>query len=303
MAPPHWRGAEGYHKSVIACVTRGTLRGVPTVLRDNRTDERVARDVELLANAYSEDAIATAQADADLARQADLETLVDAYGADGGGSAVVPVVWHHIRRYRVPYIVAAVVLGVLLFRQPVPPAAPLSPFDAGALDAETLSPEPSPEAGVEPPALSSRVEPLQIVVSGYASALGGTPVEQPPPGDGLPVEVLAGSVTKYSFFRLAGTTTTLKLAMLPDQGANLNDAGAGVELCHLATNAWNPERGVPTASAPGYTSDCIAGSRSDTVWTFTFVLDSPTDSNGWALVPVAIDNATFRITFASHAVS
>jgi hypothetical protein len=306
---------------------------VPTVLRDNASDPRVSSDVAKLAAAYSEDAIAAAEVAAEHARQVDLEQLVAVYGVEEQRSALLPLVIRHLRRYRTPYLVAAVVLGVLLFRGPVPPpleeaaeettdvgapaavsAAPLAatgPSDAFALapssplDVTGLeSPVPEPEAGdfsSPAPAAASPSPPpsiLQIAVSGYASALGGTPVEQPPPGDGLPVESIGGSTTKYSFFRLTGGGTILRLKMLGDNGASLNDAAAGVEVCHLSSGGWKAGRGVATSDAPAYDSDCVAGTRSDTVWTFRFVLDDPVGGNGWAVVPVTTGNATFRITFA-----
>jgi hypothetical protein len=306
---------------------------MPALLRDNDADPRVARDIELLSAAYSEEAIADAAVDAEQARERDLETLLAVYGEADAGSTVLPVVVRHLRRYRKPYILAAVVLGVLLFRQPVP--APIEAAEeatqiggqvqVGASDlapagsSESFAPAPASPLDLggpvveEPPVfeapLPATAAPLVVVppalrieISGYASALGGTPIEQAPPGNGLPVESTAGSVTKYSFVRLSGGGTLLRLRMLSDDGASLNDAAAGVEVCHLTSAGWKPQRGVARSDAPAYDGDCMAGTRQGDVWSFRFALDNPVGGNGWAIVPVTTANGTFRVTFAPQAV-
>ena len=103
--------------------------------------------------------------------------------------------------------------------------------------------------------------------------------------------------------RLSGKGRVLRLRMLTDEGASINDTVANVQACHITTANWAPGRGVAADDAPKYdTSNCIQGTRAaDGTWSFSFVLDDPADRNGWALVPVLTDGGTFRITFAPNA--
>ncbi len=283
-------------------------------MRDNSADRRVTSEEE---------------------RAADLAALSEAYTSSTvdaeprwRSSAV------HVNRYRTLYAAATVVLAVLLLRNPVPlpvdelaeettelPRADTAATDIGvfpevAADAATAPLEPTGAAETSPfePANTDtsfeapRVPPapavLRIAASGYASTFGGTPLEQPPPGDGLPIEALADSTTKYSFVRLSGKGRVLRLRMLNDDDASINDTVANVQACHITTANWAPGRGMATADAPQYdTSNCIQGTRAtDGTWSFSFVLDDPADRNGWALVPVLTNDGTFRITFAPNAV-
>ena len=304
------------------------------LVRDNAADHRVTRDVEMLGKAYDAEAVAQAAVNAEEARAADLAALTEAYAdtSPGADSWWRPAAVH-VNRYRTLYAVAAVVLAVLLFRNPVPLsvdelaedatelppsrsrvatdtnvvpefAAPelATPLDSGgteeALPFEAPAPEPAPSG-----AATSAPAGLHIASSGYASVFSGTPVEQPPPGNGLPVESLASSETKYSFMRLTGKGRVLRLRMLTDEGASLNDAAAAVQACHITTGNWTPARGVAKDQAPAYdAANCVQGSRAqDGTWSFSFVLDDPADRNGWAIVPITAQG-TFRVTFAPAAV-
>jgi hypothetical protein len=255
-------------------------------------------------------------------------------GAFVAGEAAAGVPWWrrarvHANRYRTLYGIAVAVLAVLLLRSPVPlpaaesadeatvavgdalaaPAAPApdsefpivaaSPLDIApvidefpSLDAASVTPAPQP--------VTAASNPLRVQQGGYASVFAGTPLEQAPPGDGYPVETLAGSATKYSFVRLAGGGSVLRLRMLTDEGASLNDATAQVEACHITTGGWAPSRGETLNQAPKYNgNDCVRASRDTSgVWTFRFALGNALDREGWALVPVTGDNATFRVTFS-----
>jgi hypothetical protein len=314
---------------------------VPVLLRDNAADDRVAADIERLAGAYDSDSVAATDARIDAARAADLELLAASYQVETEASAAPwwrePLT--HITRYRTLYALLAAVIAVLLFRNPVPkpiaaggdeettvvqgPGATSAaatedfglptpdpsgldfagPLDFTApdeldspLDSSSVSFSPEPDV----PAAPTR---LTIAQSGYMSTFAGTPIDQSPPGNGLPVEMLANSTTKYSYFRLAGGGRTLKLKMLTDNGASLNDGAATVQACHLTSSSWKATRGAPTADAPKFDSDCVLGKRAtDGTWSFTFVLSDPLDRNGWAIVPLDTNGSTFRITFAPAAV-
>ena len=304
---------------------------MPQVLRS--ADDRVAADVERLAAAYNADAVAAAAETAAKAHVDDLSLLVATYGESAVASArLTGRVVTHVGRYRTLYAVAAVVAGVLVFKSPLPPpvtqsdeatsllptadaqragspavddGAPLSvvpdgPLDLTVPDGGPVSLEASSVA--EPPAVvSAAPAALRITQSGYASTFAG--LEQAPTGDGLTVEALAGSTTKLSFVRLAGASKTLRLRMLTDGNASLNDAMARVQACHITTANWRPQRGVTTSEAPAYDrNDCVEGARNGTLWTFAFALRDPADRNGWAIVPITTDNGTFRVTFAPAAV-
>jgi hypothetical protein len=143
---------------------------------------------------------------------------------------------------------------------------------------------------------------LTISQSGYTSSLAGTPADQEPPKDGLPTETIAGRVTKYSFIRLVGSGASIKLKALTDDGAGLNEADARVQLCHITTAGWKPARPAAPADAPQYDTACLEGKNANGVWTFNFSsIQNPVDPNGWAIVPVTADSATFRVTFAPSA--
>jgi hypothetical protein len=236
-----------------------------------------------------------------------------------------------MRRYRTLYLIAAAIVAVLMLRSPVPgpvvdeaeatasilagdePLAPAPATDVGAFPVQgplDLAPvdvlsSPLEPASVAPVVASAPAAPvfLRIQQSGYASTFGGTPLEQAPPGDGLPVEALAGSATKVSFVRLTGGGRTLRMRMLTDEGANLNDGVAEVQACHVTASNWAATRGMASGSAPAYDSgDCVQAARDNSgVWTFSFVLDNPLDRNGWALVPITTRNGTFRITLSPNA--
>jgi hypothetical protein len=306
---------------------------VPQLLRDNAADDRVTADIERLAGAYNDDAVAAVAANAAEARAADLALLSSHYEApDVAGALWWRPALVHLNRYRTLYVAAALVLGVLVLRNPVPlpvaeapeetttvdvgnanAASAPAPFDATPFSAETGpfalapadeigSPLESSTFGIAPAAPPAAI-PLSIMQSGYASTFGGTPLEQPPPNNGLPVQSLAGGITKMSYVRLSGTGRSLRLTMLTDSGANTNDAAARVQACHITTAGWAPTRGAPMDQAPKYDAgDCVEGARVGAVWTFTFVLTDPVDRNGWALVPVTTGSATFEVTFSPNSV-
>ncbi|HZN13132.1 MAG TPA: hypothetical protein VFB78_02600 [Acidimicrobiales bacterium] len=305
------------------------------LLRDNAADDRVAADVEHLAAAYNAESVAAANEQTAQARVDDLSLLVSAY-ADGAGTGapLLGRLTSHTRRYRTLYVIAALVAGVLLFKGPLPvpvtegedtsallptgdraaavdgvptpsasELAATGPLDLALPDTATSFEEPSARSDAAVLRAPVAAAALRIAQSGYASTFAGTPIDQAPPGDGLPVEALAGSATKLSFLRLGGGGRMLRLRMLTDPSASLNDAAARVQVCHITSSGWAAKRAMTTSEAPKYNAnDCIEGARDASgVWTFRFVLDDPLDRNGWAVVPITTDNGTFRITFAPAA--
>lgn len=142
--------------------------------------------------------------------------------------------------------------------------------------------------------------PLTITRSGYASITGGTPLEQQPPENGLPVAAAGGQVGKFSYIALSGAETTLRLKPVEAPGGNVAPERAGIRACLITTAGWEPKRGVATSAAPQYdTTACATGLRgSDGIWTFD-VMDFGDVStiNGLALVPVADPTLEFLVTF------
>ena len=250
----------------------------------------------------------------------------------------------HVRRNHTAYGVAAALLAVLLLVEPVATVTEPAPAEfassdqatsssaPGALaapaplpgpvsavsqpafdvlfptDSPTFAPEPPTEtsAPVIPPALVDLLEPLRIVESGYASATGGTPLEQPPPGEGLPVTAAGPEAVRYSFIRLAGTAPVLSLRLVDESGANVNDGTAAVSACRITDPGWKAARGVARDDAPAYdAADCVKGAPAEGgVWTFDLSARSDrTDAAGFALVPAADAGAPFQVTFEPQAVA
>lgn len=307
------------------------------LLRDNAADTRVTDDVAALAAAYDEVAVAAAAETARQRREEDLALLATLFAkSDAPAAPLWPRVRTHVVRYRTYYVGIALVLGVVLFRsaEPLPvtdafdDATILIPTLDDQANASTVAdlpeafvpfadqfalaePEFVPpatfsdpgETAVSPPVTSAPAPVLRVSQSGYASKLGGTPADQQPPGNGLPVEAVVGRVTKYSYMRLTGGGRVLRLKALTDDGASLNPEQTRVQLCEITTPRWQPNRATPTADAPAYNDGCVEGTNNNGVWSFTFSsLYDPLRSNGWAVVPVVEENVTFRVTFSPSAV-
>lgn len=146
--------------------------------------------------------------------------------------------------------------------------------------------------------------PLRITESGYASRAGGTPLEREPADGGLPVTVAGGSASRYSYFRLAGTATTL---VLREGSDNVNATAAAVRLCPITTPDWTPRRGAAMTNAPAYEGPCVTGVRSaQGLWSWdlsTFAFD-PGRTAGFALVPPGNDpTQSYQVVFVPIAVS
>jgi hypothetical protein len=145
-------------------------------------------------------------------------------------------------------------------------------------------------------------EPLTITASGYASATGGTPLEQDPGAGILPVAATGGNTNKRTFLRLAGDETTLILKEAAD-GQVRSDAG-GVKACAITAD-WQPARGAALSAGPAYDENsCSTGVRAaDGTWTFDVSNFAPlADSKGIALTPAAGTASTFEVRFVGTAV-
>jgi hypothetical protein len=163
-----------------------------------------------------------------------------------------------------------------------------SSFDAAAFEASAGS-----DLVIEPEA-----RPIRIVQSGYSSRTGGTPLEQEPPSDGLPVSALPnGEAAKRSFVKLEGDETILKLKLVDDP-SNVGAEQAVVRACVISVDGWKAERGMAMDAEPTWGEPCVDGARGeDGVWTFDLtVFGSPESNAGFALTPGG--PAPFNLTFS-----
>jgi hypothetical protein len=144
---------------------------------------------------------------------------------------------------------------------------------------------------------SDEPAPLTITASGYASSVGGTPLEQDPGSGILPVAATGGNDNKRSFIKVSGDETTLRLKEAAD-GNVRSDAG-GVKAC-LITVDWQPARGQALSASPAFDSgNCATGVRdAEGVWTFDLSTFAPlADTKGFALTPAAGTASTFEARF------
>ncbi|MEY2424483.1 MAG: hypothetical protein QOI61_55 [Actinomycetota bacterium] len=292
-------------------------------------------DIDALARAYDDGAVAASADSMREARAEDFALLVDEFAVEAPSATPW---WRsaadQVIRYRVYSVTLVVVLAIILLRSPVPlPAAggdsdathaiptadrtqvvetapgppleitPTESFDFALPGLDSFEPV-SETPSAEPPPVVAPPATLRFTQTGYASALAGTPVDEQPPANGLPVESLAGRVTKYSYARLSGGGTVLRLRALTDEGASMTADNARVQLCQITTPGWAPKRATPTSDAPAFSDACLEGRHgNDGVWAFTFSsVNNPLEPNGWAIVPITSGNATFRVTFAPTAV-
>jgi hypothetical protein len=140
--------------------------------------------------------------------------------------------------------------------------------------------------------------PLMIVASGYASRVGGTPLEQDPGGGGLPIASTGGQDNKRSFIRLTGDETLLRLQETAS-GQIRSDAGL-LKVC-LITGPWQPARGQALDAAPKFDSgNCSTGTRdANGMWSFDLSSFGPVaDIQGLAITPGAGTAATFEVVLS-----
>lgn len=169
-----------------------------------------------------------------------------------------------------------------------------SDFESGGFDSGSFD-----SGGFETPAIEveDEPEPLRITKSGYSSRTAG-PLEQPPPGEGLPVGTVAGQPSKRSFIGLSGDETILRLKLIDDK-SNVNASGAAVRACPIVADDWKAERGQPFAAQPPFSEPCVDGKRGDD-GVFSFDLSSygkPGSLAGFALIPRDAATESFNITF------
>lgn len=141
---------------------------------------------------------------------------------------------------------------------------------------------------------ADRPSPLAITRSGYASATGGTPAEQDPPGGGLPIAAALGNDTKRSFVELSGDATMLRLRQA--RSGAVQPESAVIKACPLVSADWKAQRGQPLNGSPTFESACSTGTITDGVWTFDLGLFAPQDlAKGLALTPGAGTALTFEV--------
>jgi hypothetical protein len=135
---------------------------------------------------------------------------------------------------------------------------------------------------------------LTIARSGYASASGGTPLEQEPADGALPVQAAGGQATKRSFVGLRGSGTVLHLAVV--DGAT---GDGSVAACPLSTSDWSTDRGQ-SMPGPAFSSTCAVGRKlGDGTWVFDHgQCGDPAAGAGFALTPMA---GTFSLAFSPAA--
>jgi hypothetical protein len=139
-------------------------------------------------------------------------------------------------------------------------------------------------------------ERLTITKSGYASATGGTPLEQQPANGALPVAATGGQDSKRSFISLSGEGTQLKLKQSAD--GNIQPETAVIKICKLTSADWKAERGQALNSSPAFDPACSTGSVLDGVWTFELSSFSEADrEQGLTITPGAGTALTFQVNF------
>lgn len=176
------------------------------------------------------------------------------------------------------------------------PYVPPTTSDAEVATPRSTTPTTSPA--------SPAPKPLSIFDSGYASQAGGTPVEQQPANGGLPVHVTGGNATKFSFLRLVGTESILRLQEVSDPGANVNATMAELKMCPIESGPWSPQRGVAMSQAPKYGSACSTGTRAaNGQWTFDLSNQQPARADGFAIVPTNNPALNFQVVFKPIAVT
>lgn len=145
--------------------------------------------------------------------------------------------------------------------------------------------------------------PLAIAANGYASSTGGTPLEKQPAGGGLPVTVAGGTTTKFSFFRVTGTDTLLRLK---ETSESVGHQTAAVRACPLVSADWKAGPGQPMSAAPKVDGSalCATGTRDgEGIWTFDLSDFTPVaDGNGFAIIPGSGTASTFQVVFEPVAV-
>lgn len=143
---------------------------------------------------------------------------------------------------------------------------------------------------------------LSILASGYSSRTGGTPLEQDPPGGGLPVAATGGQDAKRSYVKLGGTGTVLRLKLVTDANQNINVETAAVKVCPITKADWQPARGQALDAGPPFNVDrCQAGvAKAGGVWEFDLEqFGPPAELPGFALTRAAgASGATFQVVFA-----
>lgn len=171
--------------------------------------------------------------------------------------------------------------------------APSDDFSSTTFDSSAFE----SSSGTSEITIDDEPEPLRISKSGYSSRTGGTPLEQEPPGGGLPVGAVAGEASKRSFVALTGDETVLRLKLVDDP-SNVGAESAAIRACPIVTG-WEASRGASMDAEPAWAEPCIDAVRGDDgVWTFDLsTFGAPGDADGFALTPGTAAGLSFNLTF------
>ena len=174
-----------------------------------------------------------------------------------------------------------------------------STFDEGSSGSTSPTFDSSETITFDDSEFSDEEEGFTIMRSGYASATGGTPAEQSPPGGALPIAATLGNDTKRSFLELSGKGAVLRLKESPD-GA-VNSEGAVIKAC-LATSEWKADRGQPLSAGPTFDPACATGARFEGVWSFDLSTFPAAElEKGLVLTPGPGTGTTFQVNLEPFA--
>jgi hypothetical protein len=182
-----------------------------------------------------------------------------------------------------------------------------APFDVGPSFA---SPSPSSDVAVSTATATASTtsrapRPLVVTRSGYSSRTGGTPFEQPPPGNGLPVAASGGEAVKRSFVAVDGDQPVLRLKLVDDPSARVGAEPPAVMACAIRATGWKAERGSSFDAEPAWDVPCVgAVVQADGSWAWDLSLFGDVGSlPGLALtVDPGHVGATFSVVFDPVAV-
>ena len=175
------------------------------------------------------------------------------------------------------------------------PRAPVSGGAPSPTDASTASRGPAttdvPSAPSPPTSPSDGV---RVTEGRYATA--STPlIPGGEPGRFLPVAFRVGTPDKQSYLRLAGASTTLRLALSTEPGHQIGTVEA-IRACRIVTPNWSLEDGSSLATAPEIDPiDCTLGRPGPDAWTFD--LGGIDARNGVVLVPTGSSTGSFQVVF------
>lgn len=146
-------------------------------------------------------------------------------------------------------------------------------------------------------------EPLQIVVSAFASTTAGTPIPDDVKDGSLPVGTRIGQVDKASYIRLSGRGSTLVLTEFADGRRGGEFETSPVQACQITESGWEPSEDMGFADAPEHDPDSCTDllQQPDGTWQLDLAMFvDPADDRGLALVPAEDPPLDFQISFSAQ---